>query len=124
LYRTTVAASAVYHATFLRVMEALLNFCVKWRLKVNPEKSVFGVTSVTHVGFIVSADGVQIDPERTRDIAELTSPKSVKKVQSVLGIMNYVRNFIPNFSDKAKFLTDKLAAVAVVPKATRNVRHQ
>ena len=104
---------------FIRIMEALLNFCVKWKLKINAEKSVFGVTSITHVGFIVSADGVEIDPERTRDIAELTSPQSTKKVQSVLGIMNYVRNFIPNFSDKAKFLTDKLAAVAVGPKVTK-----
>jgi hypothetical protein len=34
----------------------------------------------------------------------------VKKVQSVLGVLNYVRNFVPNFSAKAKHLTDKLAA--------------
>lgn len=96
---------------FMEVMEAILNFCAKWKLKVNPEKSVFGVNSITHVGFVVSEHGVQIDPERNKDIAELTSPKSIKKVQSVLGIMNYVRNFVPNFSSKAKFLTDKLAAV-------------
>jgi hypothetical protein len=59
---------------------------------------------------VVSKDGIAIDPERTRDISELQSPKSLKKVQSVLGVLNYVRNFVPNFSDKAKHLTDKLAA--------------
>jgi transposase InsO family protein len=96
---------------FMRIMEALLNFCAKWKLKVNPSKSVFGVTSITHVGFVVSANGISIDPERTSDISALTAPKSLKKVQSVLGIMNYVRNFIPGFSMKAKFLTDKLALV-------------
>ena len=37
-------------------------------------------------------------------------PKSIKKVQSVLGIFNYVRNFIPNFSKMAQFLTDKLSS--------------
>jgi hypothetical protein len=31
-------------------------------------------------------------------------------VQSVLGIFNYVRNFIPNFSESARFLTDKLSS--------------
>jgi hypothetical protein len=57
-----------------------------------------------------------IDPERFCDLSELTSPKSVKKVQSILGILNYVRNFVPHFSDKARFLTDKLVSVSkVVP---------
>jgi transposase InsO family protein len=101
---------------FMRIMEALLNFCVKWKLKINPSKSVFGVTSITHVGFVISAEGVAIDPERTADISALVAPKSLKKVQSVLGIMNYVRNFIPDFSTKAKFLTDKLALVKDVAK--------
>lgn len=95
---------------FMIILEALLNFCVKWKLKVNPEKTVLGVTSITHVGFVISKDGVSIDPERTRDIAELTPPKSIKKVQSILGIFNYVRNFIEGFSAKAKFLTDKLGS--------------
>jgi hypothetical protein len=96
---------------FLRITEALLNFCAEWKLKVNPEKTVLGVTSITHVGFVVSKDGVAIDPERTRDIRELTAPKSIKKVQSVLGVFNYVRNFIEGFSAKAKFLTDKMGTV-------------
>jgi hypothetical protein len=32
---------------FLFVMEAFLKFCVEWRLKINPNKSVFGVKSIT-----------------------------------------------------------------------------
>jgi hypothetical protein len=99
---------------FMETLEALLKFCEKWQLKINPDKTVLGVKSITHVGFIVSKDGVSIDPERTKDIAELTAPKSVKKVQSVLGVFNYVRNFIPDFSSKAKFLTDKLHSVVKV----------
>jgi hypothetical protein len=62
------------------------------------------------VGFVVSRDGIAIDPERTRDIVELNVPKSIKSVQSVLGIFNYVRNFIPNFSEHSRFLTDKLSS--------------
>jgi prephenate dehydratase len=102
----------------------MLKFCEKWKLKINPTKSIFGVDSITHVGFIISEHGVQIDPERNRDIAELASPKSIKKVQSVLGVMNYVRNFIENFSSKAKFLTDKLAAKAVDVRPSKRKKSQ
>ncbi len=35
----------------------------------------------------MSEHGVSIDPERTRDISDLTAPKSIKKVQSVLGML-------------------------------------
>lgn len=101
---------------FMFRLKAFLDFNVKWKLKVNPEKTVLGVTSITHVGFVVSKHGVSIDPERTRDIRELTAPKSIKKVQSILGIFNYVRNFVPDFSGKAKFLSDKLSTVLKVDK--------
>ena len=97
---------------FLAVLEALMQFGVTHKLKFNAEKSCFGVDSITHVGFVVSKDGVKIDPERTRDIVEMQAPKSTKKVQSVLGVLNFVRNFVPGFSLKAKFLTDRLEKAA------------
>jgi hypothetical protein len=98
---------------FMTVLQALMEFGIKHRLKFNLEKSCFGVDSITHVGFIANKDGIKIDPERTRDIVELEAPKSTKKVQSILGVLNFVRNFIPQFSVKAKFLTDRLEKSAI-----------
>jgi len=82
---------------FLEVMEALLALCKRLNLRVNEEKSVFGVTSITHVGFIVDGESVRIDPQRTQSFRELSTPTSIKKVQAVLGARNCVRHFIPNF---------------------------
>jgi hypothetical protein len=98
---------------FMKVLEALMEFGIKHRLKFNLEKSCFGVDSITHVGFIANKNGLKIDPERTRDIVELQAPRSTKKVQSILGVLNFVRNFIPQFSVKAKFLTDRLEKSAI-----------
>jgi hypothetical protein len=119
-YFDDVPFGAKSEEEFLIAMEAMLDFCVRHKLKVNPDKSIFGVTSITHVGFVISEEGVSIHPERTKDIAELAPPKSIKKVQSVLGVLNYVRQFIPNFADKAKHLTDKLAAIPT--KASKQYR--
>jgi hypothetical protein len=107
---------------FIYILTAILDFCTLWRLKVNPDKSVFGVTSITHVGFVVSKDGIAIDPERTKDIASLEIPRSIKKVQSVLGIFNYVRNFIPHFSDLAGFLTNKLGSKTAAEAGVKRSR--
>ncbi len=98
---------------FILVLTALMEFGVRHRLKYNMDKSCFGVDSITHVGFIADKDGIRIDPERTKDIVDMVAPKSTNKVQSILGTLNFVRNFIPNFSIKAKFLTDRLEKSAV-----------
>ncbi len=91
---------------FLIQLEAVLKLGEKFGLKFNAEKSVFGVDSITHVGFVVNSEGVQVDPQRIESLKEVEVPKSMKGVQSILGIWNYIRNFIPNFSSRALPLTD------------------
>ena len=40
-----------------------------------------------------------IDPERTQAISKITYPSSKKAMQSFLGKINFVRRFIPSFSE-------------------------
>ena len=40
-----------------------------------------------------------IDPERTQAISKITYPFSKKAMQSFLGKINFVRRFIPSFSE-------------------------
>ncbi len=102
---------------FLELLTALFELALRFKIKFNLEKSIFGVDSITHCGFIVSAKGVQIDPMRTQSIREMEEPKSLKKVQAVLGTLNYVRHFIKDFSLMAKPLTDLLSS-----KSSKNAR--
>ena len=91
---------------FIEQLEAVLRLGDRFNLKFNLDKSIFGVDSITHVGFVVNADGVQVDPQRVESLREIEVPKSMKAVQSVLGVWNYIRNFIPNFSTRALPLTN------------------
>jgi hypothetical protein len=105
-YFDDVPIAANTEEEFLEVMEALLSLCSRFNLKVNAEKSIFGVDSITHVGFLVDANGARVDPMRTQSFRDMGEPTSIKGVQAVLGAMNYVRHFVPNFSVRAKPLTD------------------
>lgn len=116
-YFDDIAWGSTTEDEFISVLIALMEFGVRHGLKYNIDKSCFGVDSITHVGFIADKHGIRIDPERTRDIVNLEAPKSTSKVQSILGVLNFVRNFIPNFSVKAKFLTDRLEKSAVARDA-------
>jgi hypothetical protein len=50
----------------------------------------------------MSSDGMIIDPERTQVIAKLAPPTSKKSMQSFLGQINFVRRFVPNFSEMVR----------------------
>ena len=91
---------------FIVILEAVLRLGEKYNLKFNFEKSIFGVDSITHVGFIVNATGIEVDPQRIEALQQIEPPKSLKGVQSVLGVWNYIRHFIPNFSTRALPLTN------------------
>jgi hypothetical protein len=87
------------HLSHLR---AVLERCRKLDISLNPKKSVFAVEQGKLLGFIVSKDGMIIDPERTQAIAKLPPPSSKKAVQSFLGKINFVRRFVPSFSEMVR----------------------
>ena len=72
--------------------------CRKYGIYLNPKKSVFVVTEGKFLGFIVSKDGMITDPERYEAIAKISLPSSKKGMQYFLGKINFVRRFVPNFS--------------------------
>jgi hypothetical protein len=61
------------HLSHLRVV---LERCRKFGISLNPKKSVFALEKGKLLGFIVSKDGMIIDPERTQAIAKLPPPSS------------------------------------------------
>ena len=91
---------------FCELLEAILALGRRFNLKFNREKSIFGMDSITHVGFVVRSTGVEVDAMRVDSLRAITAPQSMKGTQSVLGAWNYIRNFIPNFSSRALPLTD------------------
>lgn len=73
--------------------------------KTAPENCEFHKKSVKFLGFIIGTDGVKIDPEKTKSIKEWPTPKIVRDIQSFLGLANYNRKFIPEYSKVAIPLT-------------------
>jgi len=74
----------------------------KYGIYLNPKKSVFAVEQGKLLGFIMSNQGMIIDPERTQFISKLPPPSSKKSMQSFLGQINVFRRFVPSFSEMVK----------------------
>ena len=52
------------------------------------------------LGFVVSKDGIQIDPLKIDAILALPAPTKIVEIQSLQGKEKFLRHFVCNFSEK------------------------
>lgn len=67
-------------------------------LKLQPQKCHFYKREIIYLGHKCSEKGCEPDPEKTKAIQNIMNPKTIKEIQSFLGIANYYRRFIPEFA--------------------------
>jgi len=75
-------------------------------LRINPEKCRFFQKELRFLGHIVNRDGIKTDPDKIKSIVEFEQPKCIKKLRSFLGLCNYYRKFIQNYSKLSKLLEE------------------
>ena len=68
------------------------------QLQVKLEKCQFHVQKVEFLGYIISPEGIFMDPAKAELITSWASPKSVHDILVFLGFANFYRRFIKNFS--------------------------
>ena len=71
-----------------------------YSMKLNPSKCAFGVSSRKFLGFMVSQKGIKANPEKVRAILEMSSPKTIKEVQSLTGRVAALNRFVLKATDK------------------------
>ena len=69
-------------------------------MKLNPSKCAFRVMAGKFLGFMVSQRGIEVNPEKIQAIVELTSPKTVKEVQSLNNKVAALNRFVSRAMDK------------------------
>lgn len=80
-----------------RLKEVLQQFR-KSGMKLSPHKCVFLRKEVRYLGHVISEKGISTDPEKVKSIMQWPVPKCVGEVHSFVGLCNYYRSFIQNFS--------------------------
>ncbi|KAJ9522296.1 hypothetical protein QJQ45_008124 [Haematococcus lacustris] len=67
-------------------------------------KCEFNKTQLAFLGHIVGSKGIAVDPAKV--VKEWPTPRNLKDLQAFLGLANYFRRFISNFSSLAAPLTN------------------
>lgn len=78
------------------------------QLFVKKEKCSFAQKEVPFLGHIVGGGHVRMDPNKVRAIVEWEAPTKVTELRSFLGLANYYRRFVRDYSKITTPLTDLL----------------
>jgi hypothetical protein len=82
-------------------VKQVLDVLRKEKLFLKLSKCEFGKTSLIYLGHIVGGGELKIDPSKVKFILEWPKPSNVTEVRSFLGVAQYWRKFIANFSSIA-----------------------
>jgi hypothetical protein len=85
----------VDHPTHLRAIFVRFRF---YCIRLNPHKFIFCIESSCLLGFIVSRQGIQVDPIKVEAILNLPPPSTLRQLQSLQGKANFLHLFIPNYA--------------------------
>ena len=72
----------------------------RYRWKLNPSKCIFGVPPGILLGYIVSAQGIEPNPDKVSAITNMKWPTCVKDIQKLTGCMAALSRFISRLSEK------------------------
>jgi hypothetical protein len=75
----------------------------KQKLYVNLKKCHFLTDSLVFLGYVVSAEGIKMDPSKIEAIISWPVPKSLHDIRSFHGPTSFYRRFIRSFSSSSYY---------------------
>jgi hypothetical protein len=83
---------------FLEYLRRIFTRLREKNIKVNPKKCKFGFSELDYVGHRISSDSINFSSEQRDKVLNFPLPENVRALQSFLGIGNYFRDHIANYS--------------------------
>eukprot|EP00253_Pinus_taeda_P021697 PITA_21697 len=71
-------------------------------ISLNPKKSIFVVFKGNLLGHIIAKSGIKVNPDKVRTTTQIPDLVNKKSMQSFLGQVNFLREFISNYAQIVK----------------------
>jgi hypothetical protein len=82
------------HGDLLDDLKEAFNNLHKYKMLLNPNKCVFGVSSGKLLGYMVSSRGIDANPTKLEAIEKLQPPRTQREIQKLADMMAALSRFI------------------------------
>ena len=73
--------------------------CRHYSVRLSPHKCIFCVKSGHLLGFIISKEGIRVNPLKVEAILHSSPLKNIRHLQCLQGMANFLWRFVVNFSN-------------------------
>ncbi|KAL5565706.1 hypothetical protein UlMin_028870 [Ulmus minor] len=73
----------------------------RYKMKLNPSKCAFGVSSGKFLGFMVNHRGIEANPAKIQALLDMEPPRKIKEVQRLTGRIAALNRFISRATDRS-----------------------
>ncbi|KAK1670786.1 hypothetical protein QYE76_058945 [Lolium multiflorum] len=101
VYIDDVVITAKQGSSLIDDMRETFDNLDKFRLKLNPTKCSFGVPARELLGYLVSARGIEANPEKIQAILTMRKPTKLKEIHQLTGRVAALSRFIARLGEKA-----------------------
>ena len=105
IYLDDVLNFASNHTEMLAILEESFQLLLNAGFKINLEKTTLGAPRLTYLGFEVDKYGYRPDSTKTQAILKSPVPQTLKAVRAWIGMCNFYRKHIRDFSRVIQPLT-------------------
>lgn len=100
VYIDNIVVKSKTHVEHIQHLEEAFNLMHKYKIKLNPFKCAFKVSTEKFFGFMVTQRGIEVNPAHVKVILETPVPTNKKKKQRLTGRLAALGQFIAYFIDK------------------------
>ncbi|XP_027161349.1 uncharacterized protein LOC113762211 [Coffea eugenioides] len=100
-YVDDILIKSLTTSAFLSDVKEVFGVLRDSRMKLNPKKCVFGVTSGKFLGYLVSHRGIETNPDKVKAIQDMSPPRNLREVQRLNGRLAALNRFLSQSAEKA-----------------------
>jgi len=84
------------------IVEEILRKLEENDLYIKPEKCMWKARKIGFLGAVIGPDGIEMEAEKMDGVLSWLQPKNVRDIRKFLGLANYYRRFIKDFTQVAR----------------------
>jgi hypothetical protein len=101
VYIDDVVTTTIKEESLITDLREIFDNLDRYKLKLNPTKCSFGVPVGQLLGFLVSARGIEANPEKIQAILTMGKPTKLHQVQQLARRVGVLSRFVARLGEKA-----------------------